>query len=110
MKCCGGACTVRQCLSQSAFAKELGIGLESIDYWFQVSVQVEKGLIKMQDFSQSKHKLGDAYLLTPVGIAKKSKLTARFLKREMAQYEALQSEIQVLKSELVAQASVGESI
>ena len=61
---------------------------------------MEKGLVKMQNFSQSKSKLRYAYLLTPAGVAAKSKLTAEFLSRKVAEYESLQAEINVLKHEL----------
>ncbi len=61
---------------------------------------MEKGLVKMQNFSQSKSKLRDAYLLTPAGVAAKSKLTVEFLSRKVAEYESLQAEINVLKHEL----------
>ena len=54
----------------------------------------------MQNFSQSENKLRYAYLLTPAGVAAKSKLTAEFLKRKLAEYEALQAEIDVLKAEM----------
>ncbi len=61
---------------------------------------MEKGLVKMQNFSQSKSKLRYAYLLTPAGLAAKSKLTAEFLSRKVAEYESLQVEINVLTNEL----------
>ena len=61
---------------------------------------MEKGLVKMQNFSQSKSKLRYAYLLTPAGVAEKSKLTVEFLSRKVAEYESLQAEINVLKHEL----------
>ena len=61
---------------------------------------MEKGLVKMQNFSQSKSKLRYAYLLTPAGVAAKSKLTAEFLRRKVAEYESLQAEINVLKQEV----------
>ncbi len=54
----------------------------------------------MQNFSQSKSKLRYAYLLTPAGVAAKSKLTAEFLSRKVAEYESLRAEINVLKHEL----------
>jgi hypothetical protein len=54
----------------------------------------------MQNFSQSRHKMGYAYLLTPVGIAQKSKLTAEFLKRKMVEYETLREEIEALRADL----------
>ena len=61
---------------------------------------VEKGLIKMQNFSQSTNKLRYAYLLTPAGAGEKSKLTAEFLRRKVAEYETLQGEIETLKAEM----------
>ena len=54
----------------------------------------------MQNFSQSKNKLRYAYLLTPQGMTEKSKLTAEFMKRKVAEYEALQVEIESLKAEI----------
>jgi EPS-associated MarR family transcriptional regulator len=85
-------------VSQRALAKDLGVGLGTINFCFQALV--EKGLLKMQNFSHSENKLRYAYLLTPAGVAAKSKLTAEFLKRKVAEYEALQTEIDVLKAEL----------
>jgi EPS-associated MarR family transcriptional regulator len=79
-------------------AKDLGVGLGSINFCFQALV--EKGLVKMRNFSQSKNKLRYAYLLTPAGVAEKSKLTAEFLRRKVAEYETLQAEIETLRSEL----------
>ena len=85
-------------VSQRALAKDLGVGLGTINFCFQALV--EKGLVKMQNFSQSKNKLRYAYVLTPAGVAEKSKLTAEFLKRKVAEYETLQAEIEVLKLEI----------
>jgi EPS-associated MarR family transcriptional regulator len=85
-------------ISQRALAKDLGVGLGTINFCFQALV--EKGLVKMQNFGQSKNKLRYAYLLTPAGVAEKSKLTAEFLKRKVAEYEKLQAEIQTLKAEM----------
>ena len=85
-------------LSQRTLAKELGASLGSINYCFQALM--EKGWVKMQNFSHSQHKLGYAYLLTPTGIAEKTRLTASFLKRKKAEYEVLHQEIEQLKAEL----------
>ena len=54
----------------------------------------------MHNFSESQHKLRYAYLLTPAGIAEKSKLTAKFLKRKAVKFEALQREIEQLKADI----------
>lgn len=72
----------------------------SINYCFQALA--EKGWIKMQNFSHSKNKLRYAYLLTPTGLAEKSKLTSEFLKRKVFEYEALQAEIEILRDEINA--------
>jgi EPS-associated MarR family transcriptional regulator len=85
-------------VSHRTLSKDLGVGLGTINFCFQALV--EKGLVKMQNFSQSKSKLRYAYLLTPAGVAAKSKLTVEFLSRKVAEYESLQAEINVLKQEL----------
>lgn len=93
-------------LSQRTLAKELGISLGSINYCFQALM--EKGWVKMQNFSHSQHKLGYAYLLTPSGIAGKSRLTVQFLKRKKAEYAALHREIEQLQAELPVRAESGQ--
>lgn len=90
-------------ISQRTLARELGISLGSINFCFQALV--EKGWIKMQNFSQSNNKLRYAYVLTPTGMAEKSRLTSEFLKRKMVEYEALQTEINALQSELGTEAA-----
>lgn len=85
-------------VSQRSIAKELGVSLGGVNYCFKALV--EKGWVKLDNFTQSNHKLGYAYLLTPSGIAHKSILVASFLKRKMAEYEELQNEINTLKVEI----------
>jgi EPS-associated MarR family transcriptional regulator len=82
-------------LSQRTLATELGISLGSINFCFQALM--EKGWVKMQNFSHSSHKMGYVYLLTPAG------MTTRFLKSKMEEYEALREEIEQLKAELPSQ-------
>ncbi len=86
-------------VSQRALAKALGVWLGTINFCFQALV--EKGLVKIQNLSQSKNKLRYAYLLTPAGVAEKSELTVEFLKRKVAECEALRAEIEALTSEVV---------
>ncbi len=64
-----------------------------------LSALMDKGLVKLSNFASSKHKLGYVYLPTPQGMAQKAAMASRFLERKMAEYEALRSEIEVLKSE-----------
>jgi hypothetical protein len=40
------------------------------------------------------------YLLTPQGIEQKTKITASFLRRKLAEYEQLKHDIQELKKEV----------
>jgi EPS-associated MarR family transcriptional regulator len=85
-------------MTQRELAKELGISLGGANYCLKALV--EKGWLKMQNFSKSENKMGYAYLLTPVGLAEKTELTGRFLKRKMQEYEKLKAEIEALQNEL----------
>ena len=84
-------------LSQRNLAKELGVSLGGINYCFKALV--DKGWIKLENFSASKHKLGYIYVLTPSGLKSKSLLTMDFLKKKLLEYEQLSNEINVLKAE-----------
>jgi len=84
-------------VSQRTLAKEVGINVSTIN--FCLKALVEKGWIKMGNFSKNPDKLSYAYLLTPTGVAEKAVLTRRFLQRKMAEYEKLRSEIEALQLE-----------
>ncbi len=87
-------------ISQREMAKALGISFGGVNYC--LNALMAKGLVKVQNFSQSQNKFGYVYLLTPEGIAKKMALTGSFLKRKMDEYEALRVEIEALQSEIDA--------
>ena len=61
---------------------------------------VDKGWVKLENFSKNPNKLGYLYLLTPMGIAAKTTLTARFLQRKLTEYEKLKVEIEILEAEV----------
>lgn len=84
--------------SERELARRLGVSNGKLHYCLKALM--EKGLVKLENFSKSKHRLGYAYLLTPAGIAQKAGMTASFLKRKMAEYEALHEEIAALKAEM----------
>jgi EPS-associated MarR family transcriptional regulator len=84
-------------VSQRTLAKEVGINVSTIN--FCLKALVEKGWIKMGNFSKNPDKLSYAYLLTPTGVAEKAVLTRRFLHRKMAEYEKLRGEIEALQLE-----------
>jgi EPS-associated MarR family transcriptional regulator len=89
-------------LNQRALALELGMSLGKTNYCLKALVQ--RGWVTAERFHNSQRKLAYAYLLTPAGIAEKSVLAARFLKRKMDDYEALKSEIDRLQQEAVREA------
>ena len=84
-------------LSQRDMAKRLGISLGKVN--FCLNALVEKGLLKVNNFRNSENKLAYAYLLTPHGVEEKARMTVRFLKYKMQEYEQLHGEIEALKSE-----------
>ena len=85
-------------LSQREIAQALGISLGGLNYCLKALL--EKGLLKMQNFQQNPNKRQYAYILTPAGMKAKAELTGRFLKRKMAEYEALRHEIESLRAEV----------
>ena len=84
-------------LTQRELAQELGVSVGGLNYCLKALI--DKGWVKMQNFSQSKNKFGYVYILTPTGMAEKAELTSRFLKRKMSEYEALKTEIDALSAE-----------
>ncbi len=90
-------------MTQRSLAKEVGINVSSIN--FCLKALVEKGWIKMGNFSRNSDKLTYACLLTPAGVAEKAVLTRRFLQRKMVEYEKLREEIGALQIEAEPDAS-----
>ena len=84
-------------MSQRDLADALDVSLGKTNYCLKALLS--KGHIKIQNFRNSQNKLAYAYLLTPEGIAQKTGLTTRFLKRKIAEYESLKQEIELLKLE-----------
>jgi EPS-associated MarR family transcriptional regulator len=85
-------------LSQRDLARELGTSLGKVN--FCLNALIDKGLVKVRNFRNSRNKLGYAYLLTPQGIESKATITVHFLRRKMAEYESLKAEIEQLQREV----------
>jgi EPS-associated MarR family transcriptional regulator len=85
-------------ITQRELAVKLGVSLSGLNYCLKALI--EKGWVKIQNFSKNKNKLGYAYLLTPTGIVQKASLTSSFLQRKMEEYEALKQEIKQMKQEV----------
>ena len=77
--------------SQRDLAQQLGFSLGKLNYC--VKALQQKGLIKIENFEKNPNKLNYIYVLTPKGIAEKTKLTINFMKRKMKEYEELKEEL-----------------
>jgi EPS-associated MarR family transcriptional regulator len=84
-------------LTQRELAEGLETSVGGLNYCLKA--MMEKDLVKMRNFAQSKNKFGYVYVLIPSGIAEKAAITHRFLQRKMEEYGELKAEIQVLKEE-----------
>lgn len=79
-------------ISQRELASQLNLSLGKVNYCLK-SLK-NKGLVKIKNFKKSENKLRYAYILTPKGIAEKTKITMNFMKKKMQEYDELKSEIQ----------------
>ena len=85
-------------LSQRALAGKLGISLGKTNC--VLSELAEKGIIKMKRLKNAPQKIPYAYILTPRGLEQKAKITARFLKQKLTEYEQIKAQIKEITEEL----------
>ena len=78
-------------MSQRALARALGISLGKVNFCLQALI--EKGTIKANTFLNSRNKRAYIYVLTPHGIRERARITVRFLRTKMSEYEAIRQEI-----------------
>ena len=91
-------------VSQRELAEALGVSLGKVNYCLKALK--EKGLIKARNFKNNPVKRGYLYILTPQGIEEKAKVTARFFKRKLNEYELLKEEIEQLRKEVVSSENI----
>ena len=77
--------------SQRELAEELGFSLGKLNYCLK-ALKV-KGLIKIANFKKNPNKVNYVYMLTPKGIAEKTKLTINLMKLKMKEYDELKKEV-----------------
>jgi|TARA_B110000211_G_C14070437_1_gene549707 EPS-associated MarR family transcriptional regulator len=78
--------------SQREMAQELGFSLGKLNYCLKALK--EKGFVKIRNFQKKKDKLTYfQYVVTPKGIAERTKLTINFMKRKMEEYEDLKKDL-----------------
>ena len=84
--------------SQRELAQAMGVSLGKVNYC--LSALVDKGFVKLENFRKKKDKRVYSYLLTAQGIEEKGRVTVAFLRRKLAEYEAIRSEIEELRKEV----------
>ena len=85
-------------LRQLDIAKKMGISVGKVNYC--IAELAKKGLIKVKRFKSAKNKLPYSYMLTPQGIEEKGRITVRFLKRKLSEYEEIKHQIAALTEEV----------
>ncbi len=78
--------------SQRKLAEELGFSLGKLNYCLKELKK--KGLIKIKNFQKQNNKIKYLnYVITPKGIAERTKLTINFMARKMREYDELKKEL-----------------
>lgn len=85
-------------MSQRELAAAVGVSVGGIHY--VLNALIDKGLVKLGNFTAAEDKRRYAYILTAKGISEKVAITRRFLARKMEEYEALKAEIDSLTLEI----------
>ena len=85
-------------LGQREMAKRMGICLGKVN--FCVSELATKGWIEITRLKSARKKIPYIYMLTPKGLEEKGKLTVRFLKRKLSEYEEIKKQIRELHNEV----------
>ena len=78
-------------ITQRELAKDLSLSLGKINYCLKALNK--KGFIKVKNFRKNPNKFTYFYLITPKGIAEKTKLTINFMRQKMKEYDELKSEL-----------------
>ena len=76
------------------------VGISNGAAYYCVTALIEKGFVKLKNFTKSTTKANYIYELTPRGIRAKAALTVQFLERKKHEYNELKVEIERLENEL----------
>ena len=78
-------------VTQRELAKDLGYSLGKLNYCLQELKK--KGFSKIKNFQKNPNKINYIYILTPKGIAAKTKLTINFMRKISQEYNDLRKEL-----------------
>jgi len=93
-------------ITQRELARKTGFSLGKINYCLRALI--DKGLVKARNFKNSRNKSAYAYKLTPQGLDEKVRVTSRFLKAKLEEYEELKTEIEALRREVESGSLISE--
>ena len=82
-------------ISQRDLSEEFDTSLGKINYCLKALKN--KGFIKITNFKKSNNKIKYLYVLTPKGIVEKTKITMKFMRLKMKEYDELKAEINTKK-------------
>ena len=85
------------------------VGISNGSAYYILTALIEKGFVKLGNFTTSSNKRQYAYLLTPKGIREKSILAQSFIKRKRHEFEQLKIEIATLEEEVGITNEVSQS-
>lgn len=91
-------------MSQRELAAAVGVSVGGMHY--VLNALIEKGLVKLGNFTAAEDKRRYAYILTTKGISEKAAITRRFLARKMEEYDLLKEEIAALTEEIEGDAKL----
>lgn len=94
-------------LSQREMAQRMGISLGKLNYC--VSQLAARGWIKIHRFKSARRRLPYLYKLTPSGLDEMGRLTVRFLRLKIAEYEEIRRQIRELAQEAEAHSALDET-
>ena len=85
-------------MSQRELATAVGVSVGGMHY--VINALIEKGLVKLGNFTAAEDKRRYAYILTRKGLAEKATLTQKLLARKIEEYQALRAEIDALSADV----------
>ena len=85
-------------MSQRELAASVGVSVGGMHY--VLNALIEKGHVKLGNFTAAADKRRYAYILTRKGLSEKTAITQKFLARKIEEYKALKAEIDALSDEV----------
>lgn len=82
--------------TQRELAVKLGFSLGKLNYCLKALNN--KGLVKLKNFKKKTNKIKYLrYVVTPIGITERTKLTINFMKKKIEEYDELKQELERIK-------------